>query len=222
MDAIIQSFTSDPDSLQFVDAAMRGGGGWTAQFHQTIEAAVDLIDTAGDTTTFDKTLNVAGRLEAGADGSVKELIVTSVEALPTDPMRRAWNQKLWNQTLDAARSFRPPDTSNLMAEYLKSMPSPTYQLNDLFKNMPSPTEQMRDLFKNMPTVSDQMREAFKNMPTVSDQMREFFRTQQPPSHQKNVEESSGPSNGDETTDDHEQPSTSTSDEPDETDESPTD
>lgn len=89
MDAMIQSFTSNPDSLQFVDAAMRGGGVWTAQFHQTIEAAVDLIDADGDTTTFDKTLNVAGRLEAGADGTVKELILTSVEALPNDPMRRA-------------------------------------------------------------------------------------------------------------------------------------
>jgi hypothetical protein len=109
VDGIIDSYTSDPDSREFVDAALRGGGVWTAQFNESIQATVALIDVDGDTSSIEKTLNVAGRLEAGTDGSVKELIVTSVEALPNDPMRRAY------QTLGLDSAFS--------ADYLKTIPS---------------------------------------------------------------------------------------------------
>ena len=109
VDGIIDFFTSDPGSRVFVDAALRGGGVWTAQFNESIHATVALIDVDGDTSSIEKTLNVAGRLEAGTDGSVKELIVTSVEALPDDPMRRAY------QTLGLDSAFS--------ADYLESIRS---------------------------------------------------------------------------------------------------
>jgi hypothetical protein len=88
--AILDGFTGTSDSLEFVDAAMRGGGVWTAQFHLNIDATVALLLEGGDTSSIAKTLIIAGRLEAGTDGSVKELLVTSIEALPSDPMRRAY------------------------------------------------------------------------------------------------------------------------------------
>jgi PIN domain len=91
--AEIQSLTADPESLRFIDAAMRGAGAWTAQYSQTIEAVVDLTDHDGDTSTLEKTLSVSGRLLAAADGTVTELLVTSVEAPLDDPMRRAWTRR---------------------------------------------------------------------------------------------------------------------------------
>ncbi|HJT95626.1 MAG TPA: PIN domain-containing protein [Mycobacterium sp.] len=91
--ATIQSIENKPGPPQFDDVAMRGAGSWTAQFTQTIAATIDLTSTGGDTSLIAKMLDVTGRLHASADdGSVKQVIVTSVDARPDDPMRRAWNR----------------------------------------------------------------------------------------------------------------------------------
>ncbi len=96
---VVHAFDRDVGSLEFVDVAMRGGGEWTAQFKQPIYATVDLTDRAAETSNVDKTLNVAGRLTVGANGHVRSMIVTSIEALPDDPMLRAWRMA-WDPMSD--------------------------------------------------------------------------------------------------------------------------
>nr|ACA50956.1 conserved hypothetical protein [Mycobacterium marinum DL240490] len=96
---VVHAFDRDVGSLEFVDVAMRGGGEWTAQFKQPIYATVDLTDHAAETSNVDKTLNVAGRLTVGANGHVRSMIVTSIEALPDDPMLRAWRMA-WDPMSD--------------------------------------------------------------------------------------------------------------------------
>jgi hypothetical protein len=95
LNATIQSIGDKPAHPQFVDVAMRGAGSWTAQFSQTFSAYVDFTLDTGDSSVISKVLNVAGRLLASADdGSVREVMVTSVEAPHDDPMRRAWNRSV--------------------------------------------------------------------------------------------------------------------------------
>jgi hypothetical protein len=171
VEASIQSFTDDSDSLELVDAAMRGGGGWTAQFRQTIEAVVDLTDLTGDTAVIDKTLHVAGRLEAGADGTFRQLVVTSIEASSDDPGRRAWIRSQSNSDVlrsllaqDFAKSFQVPLASDLLGDYFKSMPSASDQMRDLFKDMPT-----TDAFKDLRSPLD----AFKDLRSPLDAFKDL-------------------------------------------------
>lgn len=156
-EASIRSFSSNVESLQFIDAAMRGGAAWTAQFQQNIDATVDLTDFAGDTSTLEKTLSVAGRLVAGANGSVTDLIVTSLEALPDDPMRRAWirTEIAWaSEYLKGTSPLSDPDFAKRLSNamypwndpgWAKRLSNLTHPWNDpeLAKRLSNAVEQLR-------------------------------------------------------------------------------
>ena len=108
LNATIQSVGDEPAQPHLVDVAMRGAGAWTAQFSQLISATIDLTEVGGDTSALSKPLNVAGRLVVSAEGSVKQILVAAVEALPDDPGRRAWSR--------AMRPSFDPETLRRMTE----------------------------------------------------------------------------------------------------------
>uniref|UniRef100_UPI0009947AF3 PIN domain-containing protein n=1 Tax=Mycobacterium sp. D16R24 TaxID=1855656 RepID=UPI0009947AF3 len=88
--ASLAAITCSPGELQFDDAAMRAAGSWTAQFRVLADAEVDVEYISSDTDIIPKRLQIGGRVAVSAEGEVLGLTVTSIEALPDDPMRRAW------------------------------------------------------------------------------------------------------------------------------------
>ncbi|NOQ62091.1 PIN domain-containing protein, partial [Mycolicibacterium fortuitum] len=146
LNATIQSIGDEPAHPHLVDVAMRGAGAWTAQFSQRISATIDLTDIGGDTSTSSKPLNVAGRLVVSADGSVKQIIVAAVEALPDDPGRRAWSRTM-RPTLD-------PETVRRITEGMR----PTFDPETLRKI----TEGMRPTFdpETLRKITEGMRPTF--------------------------------------------------------------
>ncbi|AFU02822.1 PIN domain-containing protein [Nocardia brasiliensis] len=119
------------EGWQFSDGAGRGEAGWTARFSVTSEVDVALLGDGLRTSTITKQLRVSGDILVSPDGEIENAVVTSVEALPDDPMRARWKRRaeraamsdLFDQ-LAASGKLQGP-MANIAAEYAAS---------DLFKN----------------------------------------------------------------------------------------
>jgi hypothetical protein len=79
------------DGWSFTEGALRGADGWTARFSVDTELTVETFDGHRvDIQT--KLLRVAGDITVSAGNTLDALFVTSVEALPDDPMRSLWER----------------------------------------------------------------------------------------------------------------------------------
>src|SRR5690606_725346 len=67
-------------------------GGWRARFEIDTQVEIDTTELAGEGTVHDKWLRFSGDLTVLPDGSVTQLVVTTAEALPEDPMRARWKR----------------------------------------------------------------------------------------------------------------------------------
>ncbi|MGW1743739.1 PIN domain-containing protein [Nocardia sp. NPDC001965] len=67
-------------------------GGWRARFEIDTQVDIDTTELAGEGTMRDKWLRFSGDLTVLPDGSVSQLVVTTAEALPDDPMRARWSR----------------------------------------------------------------------------------------------------------------------------------
>ncbi|MFI7524539.1 PIN domain-containing protein [Nocardia salmonicida] len=77
------------DSWVFLDGAGRGAAGWTARF--AVDAETVVASTVNsEVVVVKKELNFTGDLAVAADGQISALDVTTVAALPDDPMRKQW------------------------------------------------------------------------------------------------------------------------------------
>ena len=75
---------------RFSDGARRGDEGWKARF--TVTTEVDMfvhIELAEET----KTLQIAGDVAVGHDGTIQWIDITGIDALPDDPMRARWQRR---------------------------------------------------------------------------------------------------------------------------------
>ncbi|MEU4709973.1 PIN domain-containing protein [Nocardia salmonicida] len=86
--------TTDPDAetWQFHDAARRASSGWTARFAVTAATRIAVIGAKGTIEFADKPLIYAGDLAAADDdGTLAQLTITSISALPDDPDLFLWS-----------------------------------------------------------------------------------------------------------------------------------
>ncbi|WP_280472119.1 PIN domain-containing protein [Nocardia cyriacigeorgica] len=67
-------------------------GGWRARFEIDAQVDIDTAEVAGEGTVHDKWLRFSGDLTVLPDGSTAQLVVTTAEALPDDPMRARWKR----------------------------------------------------------------------------------------------------------------------------------
>ncbi|MGY4868389.1 PIN domain-containing protein [Mycolicibacterium elephantis] len=185
LEGVLEYFVTTPDTLEFVDAAKRGGGTWTAQFHLKIEASVALLLDEGDTSSIEKTLMIAGRIEAGIDGNVRDLIVSSIEAMPGDPMRRAYltRSDLAFPTADYAEWLKMirPDYSemlkNVRPDYSEMLKNMRLDYNEALKNVrPDYSEMLKNMRPDYSEMLKNMRldynEALKNVrPDYSEMLK---------------------------------------------------
>ncbi|WP_067469050.1 PIN domain-containing protein [Nocardia amamiensis] len=75
---------------EFSEGARRGEAGWTARF--SVESEVDLSMIEADQTFSETTklVRLLGDVAVASDGTIRDLVVSSAEALPDDPMRAPW------------------------------------------------------------------------------------------------------------------------------------
>lgn len=83
----------DWEDWHFEERARAGRpGGWRARFEIDAQVDIDTTELAGEGTMHDKWLRFSGDLTVLPDGSVAQLVVTTAEALPGDPMRARWKR----------------------------------------------------------------------------------------------------------------------------------
>ncbi len=94
---------------QFSEGARRGQAGWTARF--SVESEVDLSMFGVDQTVSEitKPLRLFGDVAVASDGAVRDLVVTSAEALPDDAMRVRWENR--RRRASSSASFLLDQTS---------------------------------------------------------------------------------------------------------------
>ncbi|MFI2234508.1 MULTISPECIES: PIN domain-containing protein [Actinomycetes] len=81
-------------------------GGWRARFEVDTQVDVDTTELAGEGTMRDKWLRFSGDLTVLPDGNVAQLVVTTAEALPDDPMRARWKRAdAQSRAVGAARDW---------------------------------------------------------------------------------------------------------------------
>ncbi|MFD6103553.1 PIN domain-containing protein, partial [Nocardia salmonicida] len=102
------------EGWRFSDGAGRGETGWTVRFSVTTEIDLALLGDGLSSSTVTKQLRVSGDILISPDDELQSVEVTSVEALPDDPMRARWQRR-------AERAAMP----NPFAQYAAS---------DMFKN----------------------------------------------------------------------------------------
>ncbi|MFE3029569.1 PIN domain-containing protein [Nocardia tengchongensis] len=94
------------DGWEFSDGAGRGEAGWTARFCVTTEVDVELIGEGLTSREDTKPLQVSGDVMVSADGQIQDVLVTSVDALPDDPMRARWERRA-ERVAGIANSWTP-------------------------------------------------------------------------------------------------------------------
>ena len=80
------------EGWQFSEGAGCGEGGWTARFSVTTEVDLMLSGEGGNVAAT-KHLQVSGDLMVSPDGEIQGVVVTSLDALPDDPMRARWERR---------------------------------------------------------------------------------------------------------------------------------
>ncbi|AVH20342.1 hypothetical protein C5B73_01500 [Nocardia cyriacigeorgica] len=81
------------ENWHFEERARAGRpGGWRARFEIDAQVDIDTTELAGEGTAHDKWLRFSGDLTVLPDGSIAQLVVTTAEALPDDPMRARWKR----------------------------------------------------------------------------------------------------------------------------------
>ncbi|MGW4336617.1 PIN domain-containing protein, partial [Rhodococcus koreensis] len=103
VEATIQSLPRTASTVRFDEAARRAAGSWTALITTLVEPTIEITNSVGNVEVIDKKLQVFGRVAISAEGAVEDMVVTAIEALPEDPMRRAWQRRLSNNALDGFR-----------------------------------------------------------------------------------------------------------------------
>ncbi|MFD4444684.1 PIN domain-containing protein [Nocardia sp. NPDC058519] len=102
------------EGWRFSDGAGRGEDGWTARFSVDTEIDLALLGEGSSRSIITKQVRVSGDILVSLEGEIQSLGVTSVEALPDDPMRARWERRAEGAPLE-----------DLFARYAKS---------DVFKN----------------------------------------------------------------------------------------
>ncbi|KAF0956846.1 hypothetical protein MLGJGCBP_04824 [Rhodococcus sp. T7] len=140
VEAHVQSLPRSASALQFNDAARRAAGSWTAQFTTLVEPNLEITDSVGNVEVISKKLQVLGRVAISAEGAVEDLVVTAIEALPDDPMRRVW---LWQTQVE-------PRSDAYFAGVLRHAAAnlPSESLEGLYRaaNLPPGTREMLDAY----------------------------------------------------------------------------
>ncbi|WP_063128693.1 PIN domain-containing protein [Nocardia fusca] len=101
------------EGWEFSEGAGRGEAGWTARFAVDTEVDVDLLRedqdalVGGEET---KVLRLFGDITVSKEGDIRDIEVTSAEALPDDPMRARWTRR-------ASRAQVEADTMSFLADY---------------------------------------------------------------------------------------------------------
>ncbi|MFG2447556.1 PIN domain-containing protein [Nocardia fluminea] len=90
--ALVATAAPAAETLQFYDGARRARAGWTARFTVTAETRIAVSGLNGEITFVEKALVYAGDLVAADDdGTLAQVAITSVDALPDDPGLILWS-----------------------------------------------------------------------------------------------------------------------------------
>ncbi|MFA4088072.1 PIN domain-containing protein [Mycobacteroides abscessus subsp. abscessus] len=116
------------EGWRFTEAARRGQAGWTAQFAVEVETDLSLIGAALVSTEHTKTLTVKGQVSIAPDGSIADLVVDSIEALPNDPMRDRWIRRNDRTTTYSAHGIlgQTDELLRTISNIQASLSSPPY------------------------------------------------------------------------------------------------
>lgn len=116
--------TNEDSVWNFEEAARRGDAGWTARVTVQADVDVETYQGAAPGETVTKPLLVAGDITISPDDTAIAFEITSVEALPGDPMRAAWRRRDNSQ---AGISFGSLFTSEETADMFRAAMAPTFR-----------------------------------------------------------------------------------------------
>lgn len=168
------------EGWQFNDVSgARAGGPWTARFRVDVPVVISVAGARDEPTDVSKPIRISGGVTVGEDGSVTDLVVDGVEALPDDVGRAAWERVPRDYTDKAWLFPFSEDALKVIDQMLRGAVSPEEsigQMADGFQTPPAlmdaitremgdmkPPQNFRDLalFVKQPEVQEAMERAWK-------------------------------------------------------------
>ncbi|QSE87976.1 hypothetical protein JWS13_04720 (plasmid) [Rhodococcus pseudokoreensis] len=138
------------EGWQFNDASgARASGPWTARFRVDVPVVISVAGARDMPTDVSKPVRVSGGLTVAEDGSVTDLVVDGVEALPDDVGRAAWQRVPRDYTDEAWLFPFSDDALKMIDQMLRGAVSPEESIGRMADGFQTPPALMDAITREM-------------------------------------------------------------------------